>query len=267
MLRPSFRRRGAEQRKRAIHEIATLFRRSTSLTRQLTRPRDRAMTRHMGTIRVHAASEYITLINHFTVAPKDQLGVARVQLGDMYWYGKQQPAAISANFHRSVDGERFFNYAQWRSEEGLVQARETPDFKTHVSNYRYFDMKGDPRIYEVVWTSGGRKLQIVWRGQTITTLRVFSVRSEDQAEVLRIVRGSLEKLEGSKGLVGVALHRGLDGQRVAVYAQWRDVCAAFGREQLEAEVALARFNLTSDFRTYEVVGTTDDEADAGLLAP
>src|SRR6185503_10047833 len=179
----------------------------------------------MGTIRAHTPDEYVTLINLFTVSPKDQLGLTRVQLGDMYWFGKQQPDAISANFHRSADGVRFFNYAQWRSAASLARVRETPEFKEHFSHYRYFDMTSDAHLYEVVLTTGSRPIMIRWPTEVITALRVISVEPGDQARALEVLRGSLTAAEQPGGLLGAALHRSLDGVRVAIYAQWRDTSA------------------------------------------
>ena len=220
----------------------------------------------MGTIRAHRADEYITLINLFTMRPEDQLGLTRVQLGDMYWYGKQQPDAISANFHRSLDGVRFFNYAQWRSVEGLRRARETPDFKTHISNYRYFEMTGDPRMYEVVRTSFDRPVELRWPSRLAVSLEVLSTRPADQTEVLRIAGDALRALEAHPGLLGAALHRGLDGERVALYAQWRDETALTEGLALpgvrEAEAALTALEPARDRRIYELAGTSDDVSPA-----
>jgi quinol monooxygenase YgiN len=216
----------------------------------------------MAIIRVHTPDEYITLINLFTVRPEDQLGLTRVQLGDIYWYGKRQPGALSANFHRSLDGVRFFNYAQWRSIEALTRARETPEFKAHIGNYRYFEMSSDPGLYEVVRTTGGRPLAIRWPSRLTVTLRVLSIRPDDQAEALRIVEEGLQALEQAAGLVGAALHRGLDGGRVAVYAQWCDEAAIDAAITLPgyqaAEGALAAIEHTSDLRVYEIAGTSED---------
>jgi quinol monooxygenase YgiN len=214
----------------------------------------------MPTLRVHAASEYLTLINLFTVNPRDQLGLTRVQLGDMYWYGKRQPGALSANFHRSLDGVRFFNYAQWRSKEALEAGRRTPEFQQHIGNYRYFDMSMDPHLYEVVKTTGGAPLEIRWPSPVLVTLRVDTVERASQEALVALLREELES--EAAGRVGAALHRSLDGERVAVYAQWR------GEAELEAALASAGQQAlrerastlvrATDFRRYEVAGTSED---------
>jgi quinol monooxygenase YgiN len=214
----------------------------------------------MGTIRAHAVSEYVTLINLFTVNPRDQLGLTRVQLGDMYWYGKRQPGAISANFHRSLDGVRFFNYGQWRSMEALEAGRRTPEFQQHLHNYRYFEMSMDPHTYEVVMTTRGQPLEIRWPSPVLVTLRVDTVEPARQEALLALLREELESEVA--GRVGAALHRSLDGERVAVYSQWRgeaDLEAALatkGQRAIQERAAtLAR---ATDFRRYEVSGTSED---------
>jgi quinol monooxygenase YgiN len=214
----------------------------------------------MGTIRAHTAGEYVTLINLFTVNPRDQLGLTRVQLGDMYWYGKRQPDALSANFHRSLDGVRFFNYGQWRSARALEEGRRTPEFQQHLRNYRYFDMSPDPHLYEVVMTTRGAPLEIRWPSPVLVTLRVDTVEPARQEALVALLREELAS--EVEGRVGAALHRALDGERVAVYTQWR------GEAELEAALATAGQRTfqeraaslvrATDFRRYEVSGTSED---------
>lgn len=237
----------------------------------------------MPLIKSHTVADHVTLINLFTVAPKDQLGLARVQLGDMYWFGKRAPGAISASFHRSLCGHRFFNYGQWQSVEALNQNRLSPDFAQHLRNYRYFDMKSDPQLYEVVATSADRPLVLRWPSSSLASLECFTLsadRAESCVESLLALHHELDR--SGSGPLAWALHRGVvsprtanvaalqaraddDGgvrRRVAVYAQWaqpRD------HERHEASAPVQSWldrhlkpGDERDSRLYELVGTSDD---------
>ncbi len=62
-------------------------------------------------------NEVGTLINVFTVAPEDQQRLVDVLADATRAVMRKQPGFVSANIHRSLDGTRVTNYAQWRSTE------------------------------------------------------------------------------------------------------------------------------------------------------
>lgn len=56
----------------------------------------------------------------------------------------------------------------------------------------------------------------------VTLINVFTVRPEDQAELVRLLDEATEQvMRHLPGFVSANIHRGLDGTRVANYAQWR----------------------------------------------
>ena len=72
-------------------------------------------------------NKVVTLINVFTVDPKDQQ-----RLADMLWEAtektmKKLPGFVSANIHKSLDGVRVANYAQWRSREDFEAMLKNPE--------------------------------------------------------------------------------------------------------------------------------------------
>ena len=64
-------------------------------------------------------NDVVTLINVFTVAPEDQQRLVDVLVDATQSVMRKQPGFISANIHRSLDGTRVTNYAQWRSREAF----------------------------------------------------------------------------------------------------------------------------------------------------
>lgn len=61
----------------------------------------------------------VTLINVFTVKPEDQKKLVDLLIEATQKTMKGVPGFVSANIHRSADGVRVVNYAQWKSRERL----------------------------------------------------------------------------------------------------------------------------------------------------
>jgi heme-degrading monooxygenase HmoA len=102
-------------------------------------------------MRISREGNLVTVINVFETKPEQQQ-----ELIDQWMRFVEEvagePGMIGAALHRSTDGTRVINYAQWRSEE---------DFESFVEKYReQMDARRprvDPHLYEVVYLSG-------WRG-------------------------------------------------------------------------------------------------------
>jgi len=56
----------------------------------------------------------------------------------------------------------------------------------------------------------------------LTAINVFSVAPENQARLIALLRAATESsIRHVPGFVAAALHRGIDGTKVTMYAQWR----------------------------------------------
>lgn len=55
----------------------------------------------------------LTLINVFTVAPERQQELVTLLIDATHQTMKHLPGFVSANIHRSLDGKKVVNYAQW----------------------------------------------------------------------------------------------------------------------------------------------------------
>ena len=62
----------------------------------------------------------VTLINVFTVRPEQQQLLVDLLVEATEAVMKYQPGFVSANIHKSLDGTRVTNYAQWRSAAILL---------------------------------------------------------------------------------------------------------------------------------------------------
>jgi quinol monooxygenase YgiN len=93
----------------------------------------------------------VTLINMFTVAPERQRPLIDLLVEATEAVMKHQPGFISANFHRSLDGQRVANYAQWRSREEYEAMLQNPQAQVHMRQAADFADAIEPHLYEVAF--------------------------------------------------------------------------------------------------------------------
>ena len=93
----------------------------------------------------------ITLINVFTVDPRNQQRLIEILAKATDMSVRQAKGFISATLHRSVDGTRVTMYAQWQSVADYQAMREDPAprpfFEAALSIATF-----EPGVYEVVRT-------------------------------------------------------------------------------------------------------------------
>ena len=98
---------------------------------------------------------------------------------------------------------------------------------------------------------------IVKGDRPMTAINVFTVAPENQARLIELLRQATESnIRHVPGFVSAALHRGLDGTKVTMYAQWRTPeDYARMRERPDASPFLAEALTLAQFEPgfYEVV--------------
>ena len=58
----------------------------------------------------------------------------------------------------------------------------------------------------------------------VTLINVFTVEPANQGQLLELLRRATEtSVRHAPGFISASLHRGLDGTKVTMYAQWRSV--------------------------------------------
>jgi len=62
----------------------------------------------------------------------------------------RQPGFVSANIHRSLDGTRVANYAQWRSRADFDAMQENPECREHMARAAALADHFEPVLYKVV---------------------------------------------------------------------------------------------------------------------
>jgi hypothetical protein len=65
----------------------------------------------------------------------------------------QLPGFVSANIHRSLDGTRVVNYAQWRRVEDFEAMLQTARAQEHMQAATRLAERIEPHMYRVVFTN------------------------------------------------------------------------------------------------------------------
>jgi heme-degrading monooxygenase HmoA len=93
----------------------------------------------------------VTLINVFTPKPAKQQEFCEVQTREYQRLAGQLKGSLTVNLHRSLDGERVVNYAQFSSLEDFEAWRSSDLFREHFERIRHLVEHAEPRLYEVVY--------------------------------------------------------------------------------------------------------------------
>lgn len=103
---------------------------------------------------IEKGNEVATLINVFTVTPENQQRLVNALINATEKIMKKIPGFVSANIHKSADGIRVINYAQWHSREDFEAMMKNPEVQSHIKPI--LDIaETDAHLYEVVETING----------------------------------------------------------------------------------------------------------------
>src|ERR671919_950384 len=103
----------------------------------------------MAMVKITETDEVVTLINVFNVAQGDQQRLVDVLVDATQTVMRKQPGFISANIHRSLDGTRVTNYAQWRSPEAFEAMLRNQEAAEHMGEAAKIAESFEPHLYEV----------------------------------------------------------------------------------------------------------------------
>ena len=95
--------------------------------------------------------DVVTLINVFTVEPEDQHSLVDLLVEATEATMSDQPGYVSANIHRSLDGTKVTNYAQWRSRDDFEAMLGRADARVHMAEAAKLASSFEPQLYEVAF--------------------------------------------------------------------------------------------------------------------
>jgi antibiotic biosynthesis monooxygenase (ABM) superfamily enzyme len=104
----------------------------------------------MATIAVD--QDVVTLVNVFTVSPERQLQLADLLVEATRTVMNRLPGYVSASIHRSLDGTKVVNYAQWRRVADFEAMLEDAAAQKHMRAASDLASSIEPHLYEVVFS-------------------------------------------------------------------------------------------------------------------
>ena len=93
----------------------------------------------------------MNLVNVFTVDPERQEELAELLIRATDETMRHIPGFISASIHRSLDGTRVINYAQWRSRADFAALQTNSRAKPHMEAATRL-AKAEPVVCEVIYS-------------------------------------------------------------------------------------------------------------------
>ena len=102
---------------------------------------------------ISTSNPVVTVINVFSVEPKNQQRLIEHLKELSKNFVELQPGFVSANVHRSFDGNRVISYAQWKTKEDYKSIYANPDAMPYLDKIKTIS-KFNWNIYQVSYTSG-----------------------------------------------------------------------------------------------------------------
>jgi heme-degrading monooxygenase HmoA len=91
----------------------------------------------------------LTLINVYEVAPEKQNELVQRLADATEKVMRHQPGFVSVNIHRSIDGTRVVNYAQWASKQDFERMMKSPEAQGQIKEFATLAKSVSPAVYQV----------------------------------------------------------------------------------------------------------------------
>ena len=98
---------------------------------------------------ISTLNQVVTLINTFTVKPEKQDELIRVLDEATEQVMRHLPGFVSASLHKSLDGTRVANYAQWTDEAAFKAMLRDERAQAHMSVASKLAERFEPVLYAV----------------------------------------------------------------------------------------------------------------------
>ncbi|MGH9966350.1 MAG: antibiotic biosynthesis monooxygenase family protein [Pyrinomonadaceae bacterium] len=100
-------------------------------------------------IQISKDKQLVTLINVFTVEPKNQQRLVDMLAKATEQTMKHMTGFVSATIHKTADGVRVANYAQWKTQEDFEAMLKNPEATAHMKPIMEI-ATFDAHVYEVI---------------------------------------------------------------------------------------------------------------------
>jgi len=93
----------------------------------------------------------VTLVNVFTVVPEQQQELVDLLIEATDQVMRHLSGFISANIHKSLDGTKVVNNAQWESQEAFAAMLHNEEAIPHMAKAARIAQSVEPHLYEVAY--------------------------------------------------------------------------------------------------------------------
>lgn len=199
-----------------------------------------------------------TVIIIFTVKPEQQQELIDT-IKELLATVEVQPGFVSANLHKSLDGVKVANYAQWKSMEAYEAFRNNKEIQAKAAKLFEFDTP-DSHVYEIVASESKVGTPEIKPAEFIVHFAEFSMQPANQPKMVELAKEYIKPAMAQPGLVSATFHRSLDGTRVINYGQWSDAKAI---EELVKKPGFSKDKpywegiADNEYHLYEVVHTVE----------
>ena len=161
-----------------------------------------------------------TVIIIFTVKPEQQQELIEV-IKEFLETVQTLPGFVSASLHKSIDGVKVVNYAQWSSMDDFESFINNQEVKAKASKLFEFDSP-DSHVYEIVTSESKVGTPQIKEGEYIVHVAEFDMQPENQPKMVELAKEHVKPAMEQPGLISATFHRSLDGTRVINYGQWEN---------------------------------------------
>lgn len=166
-------------------------------------------------------NQLVTVIILFKVKDGQQAAVIE-KVKELFQVAKKQPGFVSANLHRSLDGLKVANYAQWKNEAALETFRNLPETQALAAPLQDLVEEVDSHLYEIVASESNIGVPQIKAGEYFVHFAEFRMPPENQPRMVELAKEHVGPAMSLEGLVSANFHRSLDGVRVINYGQWEN---------------------------------------------
>lgn len=205
-------------------------------------------------------NDVLTVIIIFAVEPERQQELVDTIVDFLETTVKHQPGFVSSSLHKSLDGVRVMNYAQWKSREDYEAFTHNSEVRSKGAKLSEFQML-DSHLYEVAISVPEDATLNISKGGLIH-LAEFRVKPENQQRLVELEQEYVGIGLEHPDLLSANFHRSLDGTRTVNYGQWRslDNFELLVKEPKYASLSEYWQGLAeNEFHLYEVVFTEPAE--------
>ena len=163
----------------------------------------------------------VTVIIIFSVEPEQQQELIKT-IQEFLITVKTQPGFVSANLHKSTDGLKVANYAQWRTQKDFEAFRNNQEVQAKAEKLFTFD-DPDSHVYEIVASESKAGTPTIEVGKYYAHFAEFTMKPENQPKMVELAKEHVKPAMKQAGLVSATFHRSLDGEKVINYGHWENL--------------------------------------------